>query len=67
MFTSILADLTKGLSIVNGSICTIAALVLGILIAYVYRKQDIASKNFTITLALLPVLVEFVISTDRKW
>ena len=37
MFTSILTDLSEGLTIGQGVICTFSALGLGILIALVYR------------------------------
>ena len=61
MFTSILTDLSEGLTIGQGVICTFSALGLGILIALVYRIQHVASRNFMLTLAILPSLVQFVI------
>lgn len=61
MFTSILTDLSQGLTIGQGVICTLSALGLGIFIAFVYRFQHVASRNFMLTLAILPSLVQFVI------
>ena len=61
MCTSILTDLSEGLTIGHGVICTFIALGLGILIALVYRIQHVASRNFMLTLAILPSLVQFVI------
>lgn len=61
MFTSIIGDVSSGLSFSAGALCSGVALVLGLMIAYVYQKQGNYTKNFTITLALLPMLVAFVI------
>lgn len=45
----------------DGVICTLVSLGLGIWISLVYRWQGSASKNFTVTVALLPALVQLVI------
>lgn len=42
-------------------ICIAAALILGAAIAFVYGKISASSRNFLVTLALLPVLVQVVI------
>ena len=42
-------------------ICTAAALVLGIIFSMVYLKTGKCSKNFAVTLALMPALVQIVI------
>lgn len=61
MFTSILADVSEGLSIINGVLCTGAAIVIGLWIAFIYSRLEATTKNFTMTLAMLPALVQFTI------
>lgn len=61
MFTSILSDVTSSLTLIDGLICTGASIILGLWISFVYRKQGNSSKNFTITIALMPALVQLVI------
>lgn len=60
MFTSIL-NTTSTLSITNAIICIIAALIMGLAISFTYMISETYSKNFVITLAILPVLVQIVI------
>lgn len=60
MFTSILES-TGGLTIGGAIICTVASIILGLTIAYIYMGQGRCSKNFAITLVTLPVLVQVVI------
>lgn len=43
------------------AICTIVSLVLGLVIALVYMFRSVYTKNFVITIALLPVLIQSVI------
>lgn len=61
MFTSILSDLSGGLTIESALLCTVVSLVLGFIIACVYMATGRYSKNFVVTLVLLPALVEVVI------
>lgn len=42
-------------------VCIAASLVLGILVACVHMVRNVYTKNFVITLAILPVLVQSVI------
>ena len=42
--------------------CTITSLVLGLVAAFVYMYKHDYSKNFVVTLALLPVIVQMVIT-----
>lgn len=42
-------------------ICMLVAILLGLIIAFVHLKTTKSSKNFTTTLAILPMLVSFVI------
>jgi uncharacterized membrane protein YhiD involved in acid resistance len=59
MFTSVLE--TGDVTIINALICTGASLVLGLIISLVYMCHGPYSKNFVITLVLLPALVQVVI------
>ena len=43
-------------------ICTAASIVLGTVIAFVYMYRNAVSKQFAITLALLPVIVQVIIT-----
>lgn len=61
MFTSILADTAAGLSIQNGLLCSAVSLIAGLMIAFVYRRLKGGSSSFTLTLLILPVLVQCVI------
>lgn len=64
MFTSILnqtTDLTTAVSVGAALACTGAAVVLGIITAVVYMLQGNYSKNFVVTLAVLPALVQIII------
>ncbi len=62
MFTSILSTVTEsGLTFTQGLVCSGVSIILGLIIAYVYMFRGSYSKNFVITLALLPVLVQIII------
>jgi len=61
MFTSVLGNMEGSLTIQNALLCAAVSLILGIVIAVIYRSQGTCSKNFMITLVLLPVLVQMVI------
>lgn len=41
-------------------ICTIVSIILGVIVAYTHKKTSRYSKNFLVTLAILPVLVQTV-------
>lgn len=60
MLESILTSQTQ-LSIINLLICSATSLILGIVIALVHMYKSKYTKNFIITLALLPILVQSVI------
>lgn len=60
MFETVLTD-TATLSIGSALLCTAVSLVLGLIIAFVYIRKGDCTKNFAITLTLLPVLVQVVI------
>jgi len=59
-FESILTS-GSGLTLITGSICAGVALVLGIMSAFVYMYKSYCSKNFAVTLALLPPIVAMLI------
>ncbi|MDD3339973.1 MAG: DUF4956 domain-containing protein [Lachnospiraceae bacterium] len=61
MFTSIIDTSGGSISVESALICMAAALILGIIVAVVYMMQGKYTKNFVITLALLPILVQIVI------
>lgn len=62
MFTTIIDTATTGqMTISTALICTFVSLILGLVIALVYMAHGTYSKNFVITLALLPAMVQIVI------
>lgn len=61
MFTSVLGNVEGSLTMQNALLCAGVSLLLGLVIAVIYRSQGMCSKNFMITLVLLPVLVQMVI------
>lgn len=48
-------------SILDVLICSLVSIVFGLIIAFVYMKTSRGSKNFLITLSVLPVLVQSII------
>lgn len=63
MFNSII-DSSTNIFTTNGIIISIiSAIVLGLIISFVYIKTNRYTKNFAITLVLLPLLVEVAIMT----
>lgn len=61
MFNSILENNSGTLAISTALICMLAALLFGIIIATVHMYSTKCSKNFAITIATLPLLVQVVI------
>ncbi len=61
MFTSILTDTQGSLTVQNALLCALVSLLLGVLIAVIYGYQGTCSKNFMVTLVMLPVLVQMII------
>src|SRR5574344_1290080 len=58
MFNSIITNLTLPLSSV--SICLLVDIILSVIISFVHMKTSSYSKNFIITLSILPILVSVV-------
>ena len=61
MFESILNISSGSITMSNAIVCTLCSLVLGLIVACVYMFRTQCSKNFAVTLALLPVIVQMVI------
>jgi hypothetical protein len=61
MFTSILTTTTEALSVTNAIVCLVSSLVLGLAIAFTYMSGKKYTKNFVVTLVLMPILVQLVI------
>ncbi|PZL76189.1 DUF4956 domain-containing protein [Enterococcus plantarum] len=61
MLSSLLVESSVDVSIKQLLICIVVSVLLGLLVAYVHMYRNIYSKNFVITLAVLPVLVQLVI------
>jgi len=60
---SILSSVTSSsISPLEFSICTASSLLLGLIIAWAHMYRNPSSKQFTITLALLPVIVQVIIT-----
>ncbi|HAM15673.1 MAG TPA: DUF4956 domain-containing protein [Eggerthellaceae bacterium] len=65
IFTSVLGTTESTMTTATGTgfmICTIASILLGLIGAFIYMYRHDYSKNFVITLALLPVIVQMVIT-----
>ena len=61
MFESIFSSVSSGVSVKTALIAILASIVLGISIAILYMKSGKYNKNFVITLAVLPLLVQVII------
>lgn len=64
MFGSILSatsTIEGGLSIQSAMICTVVSILLGLGIAFIYMLQGGKSKNFSISVAILPLVIQVVI------
>ena len=57
MFNSVI---NGNLTLMSSSICIICSIILGLIISLVYMKTSRCSKNYIITLAILPILVSTV-------
>lgn len=61
MFDSLILETSSTLTLQSTLICTICSIALGFAIACSYRYEETYSKNFVVSLVLLPTLVQFVI------
>ena len=55
-------SLVAGVSTVDFLLCCLASVVLGAAVALIYMFRHTYSKNFVVTLALLPLIVQMVIT-----
>lgn len=62
MFTSIINTSAENLSVANALLCLAVSLALGLIISLTYMSGRTYSKNFVITLVIMPVLVQIVIT-----
>lgn len=61
MFTSFIDTTTNALSVKDALICLTISIILGLIISLTYMSNKNYSKNFVITLSLMPALVQIVI------
>lgn len=61
MFTSIISGVGSTLTIKEAAICSLAAVVIGLVISAVYMFCGKYTKNFAVSLAILPLIVQVVI------
>lgn len=65
VFTSVYGtsdSIVSSISTGNFLICCLASILLGVVCAFVYMFRHTYSKNFVVTLALLPLIVQMVIT-----
>lgn len=64
LFGSILASSETSVSISSSAflLCSMTSLALGVAIAFIYMFRQEHTKNFVVTLALLPIIVQMVIA-----
>ncbi|MBQ9069592.1 MAG: DUF4956 domain-containing protein [Eggerthellaceae bacterium] len=64
LFSSILTGSETSVSISSSAflLCSLTSLVLGVAIAFIYMFRQEHTKNFVVTLALLPIIVQMVIA-----
>lgn len=61
MLNSILNGTSSSIEFTSIMICIVCSVILGLIVAFTYRTTGKYSKNFLITLTMLPLLVEAVI------
>lgn len=61
MFNSIFNGISSSIDLGSMLICVFCSIVLGLIAAFTYKTTSRYSKNFLITLSMLPLLVEAVI------
>lgn len=60
MLKSLFSNTTSTIELSSILICTLVALILGLVIANTHKKTSRYSKDFLITLAILPVLIQTI-------
>jgi len=61
MLDSIIESGSNGIDITTVLICSIVSIVLGFLIAIVYKSTEKGSKNFLVSISVLPIIVQTII------
>jgi len=61
MLASIFPDGSSTIKLTQLLLCTLTSIGLGIIVSYIHTVNNIYTKNFIVTLAILPVLVQSVI------
>lgn len=61
MLSSLFTEGATDIQLKELLICITASLILGMLVAFIHMYRNVYTKNFVITLAVLPVLVQSVI------
>ena len=60
MLKSLFSNTTSSIELTSILICTLVALLLGLIIAHTHKRTTRYSKDFLITLAILPVLIQTI-------
>ena len=60
IFSSVFTETTAAFTFGQFLACTAVSLILGLLIAAVYRYKSECTKSFVVTLVLMPVIVQRV-------
>lgn len=60
MLNSLFSNTTSSIELSSIIICSIVSIILGFIIAFTHMKTSKYSKNFLITLVILPVLVQTI-------
>ena len=61
MLKSIIAEGTNGIDLSTVLICSLVSIVLGFILAIVYKYTERGSKHFLVSLSVLPVIVQTII------
>lgn len=61
MLNSILGDATQSITLLQMVICTLTSIVLGFVISILYMYRNVYTKNFIVTIVILPAIVQAVI------
>ena len=61
MLDSIFAAGSNGIDLVTVLICSLVSIVLGFLIAIVYKCTERGSKHFLVSISVLPIIVQTII------
>ena len=61
MLDSVISSGTNGIDLVTVLICSLTSIVLGFLIAIVYKYTEGGSKHFLVSLSVLPLIVQTII------